>query len=845
VLEEMTMGSVWLDVRYALRMMVKTPALTTVLAITLALGIGASTTIFSVVNSVVLRPLPYQNPDRLVRVYTEFKGNMGLDRFWVSPPEFDDLRRDCRDSCASVGAWSNGTASIAGGDRPVRVQAAYATSELLPMLGVRPILGRWFDESEEKPGADQEVILLGYDVWKRAFGGDPSVIGRKVHVDAMPMTIIGVMPKGFDFLDRQEAWLPLNIDYAKANRGGHYLNVIVRLEDGASIASLRHELEALVASWQKDGKPGGRHALHGDLHPMIALPFQGDLVGSLATTLWLLQGAVLFVLLISIVNVANLLLARSETRTREVAVRHALGASRRRLMRQFLTESTLQGLLGGALGILVAVWAVDGVTALIPKSAPRASEIGLDTSAIVFAVACAFVASLLFGMAPIIYARRTDLHGALKDGSKGMTATKARLRVRRGLVIGEIALAVILVIGCTVMVRSFVRLQHVELGMKPDNLLTFTLEIPTKTYPARTGGVFWDRLQERLRALPGVKHASLIGASPPARPINANDIYFVGKTPLPPPIAQQIGAPPWNVDYWQRIGDDAIEALGARIVRGRNITRADDAEAPGVVLINEAFGKKFYKPGEDPIGQQLIISCGERDETKCSKQTIVGIVADIKNAGIDKPAGTEVFIPWRQAPQISRPEADTQYPITLTAVVRTDGDPSDLTSAIHMAVAELDPTLPVSNMRTMTDLMWEAIARPRFLAFLLTCFAGIALLLAAVGIYGVMAHTVAQRTQEIGLRVALGAQPKQVRALVLRQAAALVAAGVAIGLSTAVLLQFMLDKSLENLFYGAQLSQPVLLGGVALAVTATALLATWLPARRATRIEPTVALRSE
>src|SRR5689334_15643928 len=444
------MGSIWLDVRYALRMMFKTPGLTAVLAITLALGIGASTTIFSVVNSVVLRPLPYAEPDRIVRVYTEFRGGMDLKRFWVSPPEFDDLRRECR-TCASVAAWSYGTASIAGGDRPVRVEANYATHELLPMLGVKPLLGRWFDKSEDHPG-DQEVIVLGYDVWKRAFGGDPSVIGRKIHVDAMPMTVIGVMPKGFDFLDRQQAWLPLNLDIPKTNRGGHFLNVIVRLAPGASIKAFREELAALTKGWQKDFGPG-HHVIHADNHPMIALPFHADLVGSLATTLWLLQGAVLFVLLISIVNVANLLLARSETRTREVAVRHSLGASRRRLMRQFITESMIFGLLGGALGILVTVWAVDGVTALIPKSAPRAAEIALDSSAVAFAVAGSIGAALLFGIAPIMHARRTDLYAALKDGSQQMTGSRARLRVRRTLVCAEIALAVVLVIGCTVMVR--------------------------------------------------------------------------------------------------------------------------------------------------------------------------------------------------------------------------------------------------------------------------------------------------------------------------------------------------------------------------------------------------------
>ena len=837
------MGSLWQDIRYALRTMAKTPGLTAVLAITLALGIGASTTIFSVVNSVVLRPLPYEKPDELVRVYTEFGGQMGLKRFWISAPEYNDLQKACR-SCASVGAWSRGTASLAGGDRPVRIEAAYATHTLLPTIGVKPLLGRWFDKSEDRPG-DQTVVVLGHGVWKRAFGGDPAIIGRKIHLDAMPVTVIGVMPPGFDFLDREEAWVPLNADYAKANRGGHYLNVVARLAPGSTIDSFREELRALSTAWEKEGV--GRHAIRQEGgHPMVAAPFHADLVGSMATTLWLLQGAVLFVLLISIVNIANLLLARSETRTREVAVRHALGASRRRLVRQFLTESTLQGLLGGALGILVALWAVDGVTALIPKSAPRANEIALDATSVVFAVACAFAASLLFGMAPILHARRTNLYGALKDGSNRMTGTPTRLRVRRALVIGEIALAVVLVIGCTVMVRSFIRLQQVELGFKPDHVLTFELELPPKAYPKTTGAVFWERLEQRLRALPGVKSAALIDELPPARPINANDICFPDKKPIPGVAARFAGEPIWNVDYWQVAGDGWLEAMGGRVVRGRAITAADNADAPSVVMINEAFAKKFFK-GEDPIGKRVVVwgsGIGCDDKSKDIKQTVIGVYADIKQAGIDKPAGTEVMVPWRQYQQLGDPE-ERSAPTSLHGVIRTHTDPATLTTSVHRLVADLDPGLPVSKMRSMDDLMWEAIARPRFLTFLLSCFAGIALLLAAVGIYGVMAHTVAQRTHEIGLRVALGAQPAQVRALVLRQAAVLVGAGVAIGLAVAVALQIALDKSLRGLFYGAELSQPVLLAGVAVAVTATALLATWIPARRATKVEPTVALRSE
>jgi putative ABC transport system permease protein len=822
------MGSLWQDLRYALRMLVKTPGMTAVLVVTLALGIGASTTIFSVVNSVVIRPLPYKDPDRLVRVYTEFLGRNQLKRFWVSVPEFDDLRKACR-SCASVAGWSRGSASLAGGDRPVRVEAAYASHELLPLLGVKPLLGRFYDASEDKPSEDPTVVVLGYDIWQRAFAGDPSIINRQIHLDALPVTVIGVMPEGFDFLDREEAWVPAHFDPAKQNRGGHFVNVVVRLADGATITTFQDELGALIAAWGPKNAPG-THMIH-NTHPMIALPFQADLVGSLSTTLWLLQGAVLFVLLISIVNVANLLLARSESRTREVAVRHALGASRRRLMRQFITESLVLGVFGGALGILVAVWAVDGVTALIPKSAPRANEISLDGSAVMFAVVLAIVAALLFGLAPIVHARKTDLHGALKDGSPRMTGSKAQLRVRRALVISEIALAVVLVIGCTVMVQSFMRLQRVDLGFAPDHTLTFGIELPEKTYPGATGDVFWRRLQDRVRALPGVKSASLVGAMLPARPLNANDLEFPDRPRNP-------FGPPANVDYWQMIGDGGLDTLGARVVKGRGITAADVEGAPAVVLINEAFAEKFY-PFEDPIGKEIVLT--EIKDTK-PRQTIVGVVHDIKNSGVDQPAGTEVFVPIWQYAQLDLPKRSLH---TSRVFVRTEGDPKDTIPSIHRLVSELDPSLPLFEVRTMDDLMWEAVARPRFLTFLLTAFAAIALLLAAVGIYGVMAHTVAQRTHEIGLRVALGAQPHQVRSMVLRQAGVLVAGGVAIGLGVAIALEQLLTRSLHGLFFGAELSQPLLLGGVAVAVSIAALVATWIPVRRATRVEPTVALRSE
>ena len=829
MLDGAAMGPLWLDVRYALRMMAKTPGLTAVLAITLALGIGASTTIFSVVHSVVLRPLPYKDPDRLIRVYTEARG-IGASEFPLSPPEYADLREACR-TCESVGAWAQGTAALAGGTRPIRVDALAVTHTLLPTIGVQPQLGRLFDASEDRPG-DPSVIILGHDLWQRAFNGDPQIIGKTIRFDAMPVTVVGVMPKGFDFLGGVEAWFPGGIDYAKAHRASHNWHVVVRLKPDASYAAFQEELLALRTAWEKDAAKrltAGEARVHtiSDDHPMIAVPFQDNLVGSMAKTLWLLQAAVLFVLLISVVNVANLLLARSETRSREVAVRHALGASRRRLLRQFITESLLLGLLGGGLGVLLAVWAVDGVTALIPRSAPRANEIELDAVAVAFAAGCAVIASLIFGLAPILHAKKTDLHSALKDGGNRMTGSRARLRVRRALVVAEITLAVVLVIGCTVMVKSFVRLQQVELGFDPSHTLTFGVELYEKAYPGTPADATFKRLEERLRALPGVKNATLIGGLPPYRLPNFNDLGFPGRTPDP--------KDPWNVDYWQWVGTNSIETLGARLVRGRAIAASDTAEAPLVVMVNEAFAAKFF-PGQDAIGQKIHVY---DDRTT---QTIVGIVANMRQGGVDKPPGTEVFVPYYQWPTIS---LDGKSNPTANILIRTDGDPREMLPAVQRVVADIDPTLPVFQPRTMDDVLWEAVSRPRFLTFLLSCFAGIALLLAAVGIYGVMAHTVAQRTHEIGLRVALGAQPAQVRALVLRQAGTLVAFGVALGLVVAVVLQFLLDRTLAGLFYGARLSEPALLIGVAVVVGVTALLATWIPVRRATRVEPTVALRSE
>jgi putative ABC transport system permease protein len=817
--------SLWLDLRYALRTMTRTPGLTAVLLLTLAIGIGATTTIFSLVESMLLRPLPYDRPEQLVRLYTELAGKTVYHDFTLAPAEYLAVARDCR-SCAQIAAWRNAEVALAGGDHPVAVRAATATHGLLPMIGVRPLLGRWFDASEDRPGP-ATVIVLGYDVWQRAFAGDRAIVGRTIQLDALPVTVVGVMPPGFDFLDRIEAWLPYRLDPAHASGSEHFLRVVARLAPGATVASLDAELAALAPGWAPQFAPDDPPP--SPTHPVYARPLQADMVKLVAAPLWLLQGAVLLVLVIAIVNVANLLITRAEARSREIAVRHALGASRRRLVRQLLTESLVLGLCGGGLGVLVAVWGVAGLIAIIPRLAPRYNELGLDGTTVAFAAGCAVASALVFGLAPILHARRTDLHGALKDGSSRMTGSRGGARLRRALVVGEIALAIPLVVGCSVLVRGFLRSQEVHPGFAPDHLLTFSIALPRATYPDTTGDAFWHRLEDRMRGLTGVRHVALFDSLPL---ISGNAIWAfeIPGRPQPP------GEPLRLADQGRVISNDAFATLGARIVRGRGFTATDDAGAPAVVVINQTFAARYF-PGEDPLGRQLVVSAG----TRAVPRTIVGVFADIQQK-VDEPAGTELMIPlWQYAGLFELPQS---YP-NLVVVLRTTGDPAALLPAAQRAVAALDPTLPLIEPMTLEAWIWLINARTRILAQFLSVFAGLALALAAVGIYGVMAHSVAQRTAEIGLRVALGAPPAQVRAMVLRQAAALVAGGLALGLGAAVAIDRALGAGVQDLFYGERLAEPATCAAVALAIAATALIASWIPARRATRIEPTVALRNE
>jgi len=819
------------DVRFALRMMAKHVGVTTVLILTLGLGIGASTTIFSVVDAVLIKPLPYPQPGQLVRVYTEFVNESGrtlFSKFRVSPPEYFELAGSTR-SFSSIGAWEPGAASLSGGDRPVHIRIARVTASFLPTMGVAPALGRTLGADEDRPGAAHAVVLSDA-LWRRVYGADPAVIGRKVMLDAVPATIVGVMPAGFGFPDDEvEAWTPLGLDPASTRWGNHNENVVARLGAGVTIAQARSELDTLMDGWAKGRGHGDAHVLSRDRHPVKIFPLKDEVVGSLTVTLWLLQGAVLFVLLIAIANVANLLLARAEARSREIAVRHALGANRRRLVRQFLTESVVLGVAGGGLGILAAVWALDVLIAILPHGVPRAGEIHLDAGALWFATACTLGASLVFGLAPVLHTRVDDLPGALKEGGTRATASRSRRRLRQVLVVSEIAIATVLVIGCGMMIRSFLRLQRVDLGFEPDHLLTMEVDLPGRTYPdAKATTRFWRELEDRARALPGVTRATVVAGMPPSRHPVDNDLALPGRTPDP--------KNPWNVAFWQAVGDDALPTLGTRLLAGRALDARDAAGAPHVVLVNQAFARRFF-PGEDPVGQLVQLVPWKQGEPP---QRVVGLVEDMKQHGIDQPSGTEIYFSVRQVPDFDPTGFRRMY-----VVVRTAGDPRAMAPALERVLASIDPTLPAAHVRTMDDLVWEAVARPRFLTLLLLAFAGLAVALAGIGIYGVMSYSVVQRTHEIGIRMALGATPAAVRRMILRQAAVLAAIGLVIGVAAAAALEVALGGRLTALMYRVDRADPILFAGVCVLVLGIALVASYLPARRATRVAPTTALRSE
>ena len=808
------------DLRYAGRLLLRSPGFTLLTALTLALGIGANVAIFSVADSVLLKPLPYRDSGRLAIVYSQFP-TMGFDRFWVDPMEFTDYSRWNR-SFGSLGAYVTGAVNIAGQGEPVRADAAFATAGLFKALGIGAEAGRYYSPAEDLPNTEK-VVVLSDGLWRRAFGADRGLLGRRIKVDGVDRTVIGVMPPGFTIGDQRiEAWVPLALDPAKPGfRGNHYLFLVGRLKDGVSLAQARSEMAGLLARWRREMP--SEHTPGPDGHRLVIQPLLDDLVGGVRPKIRLLLGAVGLVLLIACVNVANLLLARAEARQKEVAIRTALGAARGRLLRQFLTESVLLGLLGGVLGLLLAFWGVKAIVAANLESLPRVDEIGIDGRSLLFTLGISLLTGVLFGLAPALHARAGAFFTSLKEGGQRATAGAGRQLLRRVLVVVEVAFAATLVIGGGLLIRSFWLLQNVDPGFDPHGLLSLQVSLPEATYakPEQVTG-FYQRLLAQVSRLPGVESAAAMSGLPPNRPVDANDMEFEG-------IPRTPDGPIQNADYWQFVTRDYFATMGIRVTDGHSFAPGDARGSTPVVLVNETMAKLFW-PGRSPVGRRIR---PEAPGQPLPWFSIIGVVADVKQGGLDKKTGTEVYFLHDQLIR--------RVPDTLYLVLRTRRDPMSLVNSVRNEIHRLDPALPVADVRTMEQVVYESVAQPRFVAFLVLIFSLVALTLAAIGTYGVLAYMVELRTPEIGVRMALGAQAREVLRMILAQGAWLVGLGLFLGVAGAIALR----RVLASVLFGVAPTDPLIFAAVFLVLALVGLIACYLPARRATRVDPLAALRTE
>jgi putative ABC transport system permease protein len=809
------------DLVYALRSLWKSPGYAAVTILTLALGIGANTAIFSVVNGVILKPLPYPSPERLVFITSQFPA-LGFDQFWVSAPEFLEFA-ESNQSFQHVGAYRAGAVNLGTPDQPRRVNSAVITSELMPVLGVSPIRGRQFTREDTLPGAE-DVAVLSTEIWRSAFGGDESIVGRTVPIDGAPTRIVGIMPPGYDVHDQRVlVWLPLTLDPANpGGRSGHFLHLVGRLRDGVTMGQASADLESMLLKWPQ--RTQGGHVPNQKQHRLRFDGLQDDLVGGLRTALWVLQGAVGFVLLIACANLANLMLARAESRQREFAIRSALGAGRWRLLRQFLTEGVLLALIGGVLGAALGFGGLRALLAANPESLPRSGEIVLDPVVLVFTLAVSVVTGFVFGLSPLLHLRERIVNSSLKEAGQRSTASAGRTWVRRILVTSEVALAVVLVIGAGLLLRSFWNLMRVDAGFNRSQLVTFGLVLPNATYQTPQSVVdFFSRLESKLGELPGVQSVAAMQGLPPQRQVNANDTDF--ETYTAPP-----DGPFENVDYYQRVTPGYLTTLGIPLIDGRDFNQADVGGAP-VALVNETLVKTFFR-NSNPIGTRLKPGFGPQ----VPWFTIVGVVRDVKQGGVSEKTGTEIYFLADQGPRVVN-----QASRNMNIVIRSPLAFEALAADIRRVVGSMDPTLPLVRLRTMDEVFAETIARPRFLAVLLMMAAGLALALAAIGTYGILAYSVSQRRREIGIHMAMGASRGRVLGMVLGQGMALAVVGLVLGVGAS----FVLTRFLQTQLFNVKPSDPATLVAVTAFIAAVALVACYVPARRATRVDPMVVLRDE
>jgi len=801
------------DLLYALRRLRKAPGFTAVAVVTLALGIGANSAIFSVVNGVLLRPLPYPESDRLVGMYHVSDGR----RTTMSGPNFIDAVHAAT-SLESAAAVYSASATLTGdGGEPSQLDVARVSASLFTVLRVGPALGRAFNADEDTPGK-ADVVVLSYALWQGRFGGDPRVIGRRIQLDGVACEVIGVMPPGFSYPSDRQAWLPIPYDngFVSTQRAAWYLRAIARLKPGVTPAQSAAELETIgrnLARQYPDANEGVG---------MTTFPLHEAMVGDIRQSVLILLGAVGLVLLIACANVANLLLARSAARESEMAVRTALGARRGRLVRQLLTESVILSMAGGGLGLLLGVWGAAFLVSLKPQGIPRLDAVAVDTTVILFTFGIAVVTGLLFGAVPAFQATRGGLSASLKAGGRGAVTNRGGARVRGVLVVVEMALAVMLLAGAGLLMRSFVRLQSVNPGFDATRTLSFELSLPRARYAEQPAQVaFFDQLLPRLRALPGVRASEAVTMLPLTASNFNISFEIVGRPPVPlalqPSMEVRVATPGY------------FGAMAIPITRGRGFTDGDTAGQPPVVLVSEAAARTFF-PGEDPIGKTIKLGWGRGPGRPRAGGQVVGIVGDVKVERLSDPDEPHVYLPYRQWPDRS-----------MSVVVKTTTPPASLVAAVRQEVYAIDPNLPLASVGSLEQIVSESISQQRFYMLLLTAFASVALVLAAVGIFGVLSYAVSQRTREIGIRMALGAHGRSVIRLIVRDAMVLVGCGVAAGLS----LSLLLSRAMTTMLFAIAPRDPATYATVSVTLAVVALFASWLPARRATRVDPIVALRAD
>jgi predicted permease len=801
------------DLRYAVRWLARNPGFAAVAVATLALGIGANTAIFSVVRGILLRPLPYRDASSLVQVWeTAERQGVPDNEIPFSPPVFRDWREQSR-TLDGMAAYTDWTFNLTGGEAPERLPAALVSASFFRLLGVAPVAGRTFAEGEDSPGRDA-VAVISSNFWARRFGRDPRAVGSSITLDGKSYTILGVVPAGLPLYNLDPGcaiYAPVSRGFGLENRNGHYLSAVGRLKPGETLAAARADLNAIAARLERQYGASDRG------YRAAVVPAREQMVGEVRPALLAMLGAVALVLLIAAANVANMLLARASSREREIAVRAALGAGRARLVRQLLTESLLLSLAGCLVGILLAFWGVDLLKSMAPGDIPRLAEVRVDGLVAAFAGGAAILTGLAFGLAPAWQISRAALSDSLRD--RGASSERSGGRLRNLLVAGEIALSLVLVVGAALLLQSFSRLRHAQLGFAPDGVFTFQMDLPDGRYPKDEDvAAFHGALLARLRALPGVDAAASITCLPLSAERTMNLAFLVeGRAPDPAKVQSA---------RYNSVSPGYFRLMRVPLVRGRLLAESDGATAPRAVVVNEALARLYF-PGEDPVGKRIALSGRPKPEDWAA---IVGLVGDTREASPDRPASPQMFMSFDQKPIGG-----------LAFLLRSSRSPKALAAEVRAAVAAVDPEEPVDRMQTMDQVVAKSIGQPRFRTLLLSLFGAVALALASVGIYGVMAYSVSQRTQEIGIRMALGASAPDVLRLVLGQVLRLTAAAVAIGVVGAL----AVSRTLSSLLYGVTPTDPATFGAVALALFGVATLAAWVPARRAARMDPTAALRHE